>query len=694
MAEEKFTDKEGNEVKLITKENVEEYKNWLSATQDPAYLSAEVAPDLKLSELIPTNAYLNEKQRQTASGIIAQAMKASATPEKCAEFISLASTTDTNREIIGKAWNYIGNNTSGLYHYKEVNRAIKNTPDSKLIGFNLACIENQCYTKTGKTDDGKNLTRREKELIELIANTRGGETIINNMVRNGSLINANIANREVRQTIDRAIINNGVNNVFANLEKEFMTKAMLRQQLQSTYPLNPKNTSGAKTQAEKNANIMPKEYTHLQEAFMYFTKKQNKYDSFNHGREKGLYERFTDLCHDMGISSELTNNSVLQNIGLQIATRDVKEGNFANLNREMLEKVIANDKSGEIASNLPDEFVEKNKGSLLKISPYLRLKDSAINNMDASWTLPAVVESKDISLALKEKILTEAEKVNAARAPEKEALKQNISFYLEEMTSATTRYNQNRQNLNDVKDAVDKISAAFNNIKRYIKQDKDGKPIPAEECLSASNLGRIITGKDPKVFLPQEGSLPLFGRGAEKERRENLERAINAFNQTVQTCMPALNKKLYDRKSNSYFTSAKELLGDKILANTAPSLLNRSEIDCRADFNKTRDSLEQKYGRYEAKQGALEVMERTDKLLADTRNNLNNLKTAMKETAHELSGVKAAEEQSKLQVVDNKLVRAEKAAVRKANKAIVDPLAQKQDAKAVLKTAKQKQIGR
>ena len=691
---EKFTDKEGNEVKFITKENVEEYKNWLSTTQDPAYLSAEVAPDLKLSELIPTNAYLNAKQRQTASGIIAQAMRASATPEKCAEFISLASTTDANREIIGKAWNYIGHTTSGLYHYKEVARTIENTPDSKLIGFNLACVENQCYTETGKTDDGKNLTRREKELLELIANTRGGEYVIRDMVKNGSLINANLTNREVRQTIDRAIINNGVNNVFVNLEKEFMTKEMLKQQLKSTYPINPKDTSNAKTQAEKNANIMPKKYTHLQETFMYFTEKQNKYDSSNYGREKGLYERFPDLCQDLGISSELANNSVLQNIGLQIATRDVKEGNFANLNREMLEKVIANDKSGEIASNLPDDFVEKNKGSLLKISPYLRLKDSALNNMDASWTLPAVVESKDISLALKEKILDKVEKANAARAPEKEALKQNISFYLEEMTSATTRYNQNRQNFNDVKDAVDKISEAFNNIKRYIKQDKDGKPIPAEECLSASNLGRIITGKDPKVFLPQEGSLPLFGRGAEKERRENLERAINDFNQTVQTCMPALNKKLYDRKSNSYFTSAKELLGDKILANTAPSLLNRSEIDCRADFNKTRDSLEQKYGRYEAKQGALEVMERTDKLLADTRSNLNNLKTIMKETAHELSGVKAAEEQSKLQVVDNNLEGKEKAAVRKANKAIVDPLAQKQDAKAVLKAAKQKQIGR
>lgn len=690
---EKFTDKDGNEVKLITKENVEEYKNWLTTARDPDYLSAEVAPDLKISELIPTNAYLNAKQRQIAAGVVLNAMKASAAPEKCAEFISLASTTDTNRGIIGRAWQSIGNRTSNEFHYQEIANAIKNTPDSKLIGFNLACVENNCYTEVGQTDDGKKLTSREKELLSLLAEKPNGISAINDMVRNGSLINAKTGSDNSRKVIDKAIINN-INNVFANLDYKFMSKEMLRQQLRVTYRVTPKNTSAAKTQAEKNANILPKSHTHLQGAFMYFTEKQNKYDSSDYGREKGLYTRFTELCKDMGISSELANNEILQNIGLQIATRDVKEGNAAKLNREMLEKVIANDKSGEIASNLPDDFVEKNKGSLLKISPYLRLRDSAINNMDATWTLPAVIESKEISLALKEKILAEAQKVNAAKAPEKEVLKQNIDGYLKEMTGATSRNTANTQNINDVNDAIYKINNAFNNIRRYIKKDKDGNPIPAEEYLSAGNLGRIITGKNPKVVLPTEGNLPLFGRGAEKERRENLEKAINAFNKTVQTCMPALNKKLYDKKSSSYYTPAKEFLGDKILTDKASFWLRRSETDCRTDFDKTRDSLEQKYGRYEVKQNALEIMERTDRILADTLNNLNSLKSAMKESAHELSGVKAAEGQSKLQADDHKLEREDKAAVRQANKAIVDPLAKKQDAKTVLKIAKQKQTSR
>lgn len=690
---EKFTDKDGNEVKLITKENVEEYKNWLTTARDPDYLSAEVAPDLKISELIPTNAYLNAKQRQIAAGVVLNAMKASAAPEKCAEFISLASTTDTNRGIIGRAWQSIGNRTSNEFHYQEIANAIKNTPDSKLIGFNLACVENNCYTEVGQTDDGKKLTSREKELLSLLAEKPNGISAINDMVRNGSLINAKTGSDNSRKVIDKAIINN-INNVFANLDYKFMSKEMLRQQLRVTYRVTPKNTSAAKTQAEKNANILPKSHTHLQGAFMYFTEKQNKYDSSDYGREKGLYTRFTELCKDMGISSELANNEILQNIGLQIATRDVKEGNAAKLNREMLEKVIANDKSGEIASNLPDDFVEKNKGSLLKISPYLRLRDSAINNMDATWTLPAVIESKEISLALKEKILAEAQKVNAAKAPEKEVLKQNIDGYLKEMTGATSRNTANTQNINDVNDAIYKINNAFNNIRRYIKKDKDGNPIPAEEYLSAGNLGRIITGKNPKVVLPTEGNLPLFGRGAEKERRENLEKAINAFNKTVQTCMPALNKKLYDKKSSSYYTPAKEFLGDKILTDKASFWLRRSETDCRTDFDKTRDSLEQKYGRYEVKQNALEIMERTDRILADTLNNLNSLKSAMKESAHELSGVKAAEGQSKLQADGHKLEREDKAAVRQANKAIVDPLAKKQDAKTVLKIAKQKQTSR
>lgn len=691
---EKFTDADGNEVKLITKENVEDFKNWINTTQDPDFLSVEVSPELKLTDIIPPNTRFGDTKQQVAAGVVVQAMKASATPEKCADFISLASTTDTNRGIIGKAWQSIGSRTSNEFHYQEIANAIKNTPDSKLIGFNLACIKYKCFTETGKTDDGKKLTNREKELLSLLAENTSGKNVINKFVENGSLINVDTPNNMARKAIDEAIINNGINNVFTNLDLKFINKEMLKEQLKATYRFDKTNTSKAKTQAEKNANILPKKYTRLQDAFMHLTEKQEKHDSSDWGRIKGLHERFLDLCKDMGITSELDNNPVLRGISMQIATRDVLNGNIEKLNDNILAKIIAADKSNEIVDKLPNSFIEAHKDVLLKSSPYLKLRDSVLNNLDSSWAIPAIAETKNVSLALKEKILAEAEKANAARAPEKETLKNNISFYLEEMTSATTRYNQNRQNLNDVEDAVDKISATFHNIKRYIKQDKDGKPIPAEECLSASNLGRIITGKDPKVFLPQEGNLPLFGRGAEKERRENLERAINDFNQTVQTCMPALNKKLYDRKSNSYFTSAKELLGDKILANTAPSLLNRSEIDCRADFNKTRDSLEQKYGRYEAKQGALEVMEKTDKLLIQARTDLNNAKAALKEAAHELSGVKAAEEQSKLQVVDNNLEGKEKAAVRQANKAIVDPLAKKQDAKAVLNAAKQKQTSR
>lgn len=45
---EKFTDVDGNEVKLITKENVEDFKNWINTTQDPDFLSVEVSPELKL----------------------------------------------------------------------------------------------------------------------------------------------------------------------------------------------------------------------------------------------------------------------------------------------------------------------------------------------------------------------------------------------------------------------------------------------------------------------------------------------------------------------------------------------------------------------------------------------------------------------------------------------------------------------
>lgn len=691
---EKFTDADGNEVKLITKENVEDFKNWINTTQDPDFISVEVSPELKLTDIIPPNTRFGDTKQQVAAGVVVQAMKASATPEKCAEFISLASTTDTNRGIIGRAWQSIGNRTSNEFHYQEIANAIKNTPDSKLIGFNLACIKYKCFTETGKTDDGKKLTNREKELLSLLAENTSGKNVINKFVENGSLINANTENNMARKAIDEAIINNGINNVFTNLDLKFINKEMLKEQLKATYRFDKTNTSKAKTQAEKNANILPKKYTRLQDAFMHLTEKQEKHDSSDWGRIKGLHERFLDLCKDMGITSELDNNPILREISMQIATRDVLNGNIEKLNDNILAKIIAADKSNEIVNKLPNSFIEAHKDVLLKNSPYLKLRDSVLNNLDSSWAIPAIAETKNVSLALKEKILAEAEKANAARAPEKETLKNNISAHLNEATKASAFYNQNRNRVSDAQHAVEEISRAYQNIKNLLKTDKNGQLLASEAFLSAENVSKLLVGDNPQLPSPQQGSLPLLGRGTEKNRRKSLDEAISAFNQMVHVHMPTLNQEVYDKNSNNSLSSVKKLLGDNILTDKAPSLLRGSEQDCLKDFSKIRDGLDQKYGRYEAKQSALEIMEKTDKLLIQARTDLNNAKAALKEAAHELSGVKAAEEQSKLQVVDNNLEGKEKAAVRKANKAIVDPLAQKQDAKTVLKIAKQKQTSR
>lgn len=682
---EKFTDKDGNEVTLITAENVEDFKNWLKNSNEPAPFNPEVAPDLKLADLIPANALLSKRQEDIATKVVMLAMKSNSSPERCAEFIGLASTSDTNRHIIGKAYYYMGRSTSNEFRYEQVSTAVKNTPDSKLIGFNLACYENNNHFNKGKPDDGKNLTSREKELLTILAekNSRA----VTEFVENGSLINADVRTPATRAVIDNAIYNN-VGKVFADLDTKFVTKDILRKELQQYgryMRVEPKDTANAKTQAEKNANILSKEHVHLQEAIMSLTEKQNKYDPSNYGRNKGLHERFTDLCKDMRLDDEVMNSPVMQKISLQIAQRDALEGNIGKLDETMLGKVIAADKSSEIAAKLPDEFIQEHKSVLLKNSPYLRHKNAVLNNPNLTYALPDMIKDNKISLSLKEKILDEAEKANAQKSPEKEALKKSLAMQSEDIRRVSSAYVTDTQNIQDAQKAVSEITAAYNKIKQFIKTDKNGNPIEAEAFLSASNINDLIAnGQNPKVFLPQEGGLPLFGRSAEKERRQNLDNAITAFNQVMQAHLPTLEKSLYDDGS---YTPAKQLLRGKILNKEADSILDKSYRDCgKLRFNSI-ERINKEYGNYDMRQRDLDAFEKTDKMLADARTQLNETKQIMKETAHELSGVKAAEAESKLQVVDNSLEGKDKANVRKANQAVVDPLAKKADAKTVLKAA-------
>lgn len=701
---EKFTDKDGNEVKLITAENVEEFKNWLKNTKEPETFYPEVSSDLKLADLIPSNTILSEKQESVASRLVVMAMRDNASPERCAEFIRLASTSDTNRHIIGKSWRYMGNSTGG-YNYNKVAKVIADTPDSKLIGFNLECVENNSYIEIGKPDDGKNLTGREKELLCILA--QKSSVAVNRFVANGSLFNVDLHDTEARKVIDRAICdNNNIHKIFPDLEDKFVTKEVLRATFQDAENCGwlkigeMKDTINAKTQAEKNVNISQNTYMRLQNAIIRETEKQNKYDASSYGRTKGLHERFVDLCNDLQLSSKVIDSPFMQKMSLQMAQRDVLQGNADNLDESMLGKVIAEDKSCELSAKLSDEFVSKHKAVLLENSPYLRLKGRVLENLDKPYNLPKFnsVDDRDfkaVPLSLKEKILAEAEKINAQKTPEKEALKKCIDMQSAELDKQQELSRTDIDNNYAAQKAIDEINVAYRAIECFIKKDKKGNIVAAEEFLSVSNINSILAGDKPRLYLPQEGSLPLFGRSAEKERRHSLDEAINAFNQIVKAHMPTLNKEVY---SNGSYVSAKQMLDGKILAedkrskDLADSKFAKSRTSVLQRYNDTVGHINNKYGgELRWKKDNLKKFEEADKWIVDARTQLNNTKQAMKEAAYELSGVKAAAEESKLQAVDKLLEGKDKANVRKANQAVVDPLMQKADSKVVLKAAMQKQ---
>ena len=701
---EKFTDKDGNEITSITAENVEEFKNWLKNTKEPETFRAEVSPELKLADLIPANTILSDRQENVASQIVVMAMRSNASPERCAEFIGLASTSDTNRHIIGKSWRYMGNSTGG-YNYSKVAKVIADTPDSKLIGFNLACTEvgnsGYGYIEIGKPDDGKNLTGREKELLSILA--QKNSRAVDEFVKNGSMYNADLRNFAAREVIDRAVCDrNNIHKIFPALDDKFVTKEVLKSTLQEAGDSGRlmvqwmRDTVNAKTQAEKNVNILPDKYVRLQDAIMRMTEKQNKYDPSSYGRTRGLCERFADLCNELQLSSKVKDSPFMQKIAFQMAQRDVLQGNVEKLDEAMLGKVIAEDKSCELAAKLPDEFVAKHKDVLLKNSPYLSLRAQVMENLDKPYNLPDLKfdyhKMHAVPLALREKILADAEKINEQKAPEREALRKSIEMQSAELNKHHKLSRTDTDNNQAAQTAVEEINKAYREIERFMKTDRKGNIIAAEEYLSLGNINKLLAGENPYLFVPQEGKLPLFGRGAEKERRQNLDNAVAAFNRIVKDNMPALNKELY---SGGSYVPAKQMLDGKILAADphAKTLAESKFINSRTSiWQRLQNDVERVNKEYGSelkwRENDLKKFDDADKWLTDTRARLNNTKQAMQEAAHELSGVKAAEGESKLQAVDNSLKGKDKADARKANREVVDPLAKKADAKAVLQAAK------
>ena len=374
-----FVDANGNEIKEVTAENIEDYKKWLQTDKNPDVSHLFNSNDVSLADLA-VSPYLDDKQTKAAAMMVYRDVARNPEDDRLNEYIDLAK---ENRQVVAKSWRAMGNSVGGRA-FDNVLDMINKRPAAENLAFVLASIEAGISNITyysGKTDDFSKISGENKKYAEELLNlaapaylkgrydgsdpkTSISSMCVKSLVQNGSMINLKTSN-ENREVISKAIMNNEYRYVLKNLEAlktEYLNEEMLTILARKYAPAQQyKDTKGAKTQAEKNVNILPKGYQNFKKAVLNLINKQDKYDRTRYGEERGLNERYLEVCKKINVAENIARNpKCMAGLYLETARKDIEEGRVARLDKTALSDVLKHD-DGKYLAMLPQEFVQNNK---------------------------------------------------------------------------------------------------------------------------------------------------------------------------------------------------------------------------------------------------------------------------------------------------------------------------------------------
>lgn len=667
----KFLDINGNEIEQITAENLTEYKNWISQAQEPEAGDLAAAPDVSLADLaLPAS---NKEQKSVVANIVSRTLARQRNNDRRNEFIDLA---NKRRDVVSLAWKRMGSAIANREsEYEKVLKTVEERLSSKNLGFALAVIEagDRLY-EPGKADDFSKLSNSGRVLAEEILDiaARGNNDsygylaaeYVKRLVENGSMLNMKTSPQN-REIINTALLRTDSRNRVALLEKvkpEYFNMEMVKAMLPK-YGNVPqfKDISRAKTQAEKNANILPKGYHTFKKAFLHLVEQQNKYDRSNYGEERGLNERYLEVCKQLGLSDEHARNpKAVAGLYLETARKDIEQGRLKRLDEKAVSDVLKHD-DGKYYAMLPKEFVEKNKQLVESSLPEkLRLQLREQNVAEMSYGI-ASLGDRNRTTAENKKILASLDDEQAKIAPRKKELSQykadseNEKKQVETLSKISVRKQETAQ-------AVKWLQEAFAQINDYRKK---GGSEAEEAVLSQEAVEHVMTdrlqGKKSVLQEPEHGSLPLmFGRKEEKARREKLSEKISQFNKLLDEAMPKIG----------------ERYSGKILSVTAYGDAALSASFAEQEYSKAnRDywARQNNIGKYQDRE--LDELTRRDNDIEQARARILEKEAKKKEAVKELVGVP---DKSAVQAVPQNAEKTEKAQIRRKNKQVEDKLAAKE----------------
>lgn len=673
-----FVDANGNEIKEVTAENIEDYKKWLQTDKNPDVSHLFNSNDVSLADLA-VSPYLDDKQTKAAAMMVYRDVARNPEDDRLNEYIDLAK---KNRQVVAKSWRAMGNSVGGRT-FDNVLDMINKRPAAENLAFVLASIEAGISNITyysGKTDDFSKISGENKKYAEELLNlaapayskgrydgsdpkTSISSMCVKSLVQNGSMINLKTSN-ENREVISKALMNNEYRYVLKNLEAlktEYLNEEMLTILARKYAPAQQyKDTKGAKTQAEKNVNILPKGYQNFKKAVLNLINKQDKYDRTRYGEERGLNERYLEVCKKINVAENIARNpKCMAGLYLETARKDIEEGRAARLDKTALSDVLKHD-DGKYLAMLPQEYVQKNK-SLIEHSLPEKVKISLAeqNVADAYNFSIASLGERNRTTKENKKILKNLETEQKKIEPKIDYLQKDKEEIEQLKQTATAKYNIFAAEENNAK-AIFSLQDGYDSIKRYMKEGKDAEQILSKEAVEKV-IAERLEGKNSILQMPQEGSLPImFGRKDEKERREKLANKITEFNQRMDSVVPYLKK---------------EYAGEILSPDAYNQALKKTETTKQEYNNAANNHSSRLISQGRQNTNELEDLTQRNNFIEQARERIQEKETQKKEAVKKLAGVP---DKSAIQAVPQSAEKAEKARIRKQNKQVEDKLATKE----------------
>lgn len=670
-----FVDANGNEINEVTAENIEYYKKWLQTDKNPDVSHLFNSNDVSLADLA-VSPYLDDKQTAAAAMMVCRDVASNPEKNRLNEYIDLAK---KNRPVVAESWMSMVNWRA----FEDVLHTMNKRPAAENLAFMLASMEARIPNVdhyTGKPDDFSKISGENKKYAEELLNlaapvylkgrydgsdpkTSISYMCVKGLIQNGSMINLKTSN-ENREVISKAIMNNEYRYVLKNLEAlkpEYLNEEMLKRLATKYAPAQQyKDTKNAKTQAEKNVNILPKGYHNFKKAVLNLINKQDKYDRTNYGEERGLNERYLEVCKKIDVSEGIARNpKCMAGLYLETARKDIEEGRVARLDKTALSDVLKHD-DGKYLAMLPQEFVQNNKDLIESSLPKNAKISLAEQNVAGAYNFSiASLGRRNRTTKENKKILENLEAEQKKIGPKIDYLQKDKEEIEQLQQTATAKYNIFAAEENNAK-AIFSLQDGYDSIKRYMKEGKDAEQILSKEAVEKV-IAERLEGKNSILQMPQEGSLPImFGRKDEKERRERLANKITEFNQRMDSVVPYLKK---------------EYAGEILSPDAYNQALKKTETTKQEYNNAAYNHSSRLISQGRQNTNELEDLTQRNNFIEQARERIQEKENQKKEAVKKLVGVP---DKTAVQTVPQNAEKAEKAQIRRQNKQVEDKLATKE----------------